>query len=181
MIGRCGITKVHIAQKCPQCATCFACCAHLLPLWLGTSNVDNFLLRTQTSVHGYVYSAFIPPPPQRVALEGKGSQSRSQRRFDGRLEEVAKAVGCGYCRLQMPLKPAFGVRETVAGRRLDALEGGGGTSPPSNASSPPPPCLMVLMPMCTFGASPSGRDEQPHAEADDGFEGQVYTQTDQSG
>ena len=41
----------------------------------------------------------------------------------------AKAVGGGYCRLQMPLKPAPAVRGTVAGRRLGALEGGGGTSP----------------------------------------------------
>ena len=31
----------------------------------------------------------------RDALEGKGPQ----RRLDRRLEEVAKAVGCGYCRL----------------------------------------------------------------------------------
>ena len=33
----------------------------------------------------------------------------------------------------MPLRLALGVTETVAGRRLGALEGGG-TSPPSNAS-----------------------------------------------
>ena len=50
------------------------------------------------------------------------------------LVEVAKAVGGGYCRLQMPLKPALGVRGTVAGHRLSALEGGsGGTFAPSNA------------------------------------------------
>ena len=54
------------------------------------------------------------------ALEVKGPQ----KRFDRRLEEVAKAVGGGYCRLQMPLKLA--VRETVAGHRLGALEAGGG-------------------------------------------------------
>ena len=42
------------------------------------------------------------------------------------MEEVAKAVGGGYCRLQMPLRLALGVRETVAGHRLGALEGGGG-------------------------------------------------------
>ena len=42
-------------------------------------------------------------------------------------------VGGGYCRLQMPLKPALTVRGTVAGHRLGAL---GATSPPplSNAS-----------------------------------------------
>ena len=48
----------------------------------------------------------------------------------------AKAVGGGYCRLQMALKLALGVRGTVAGRRLGALEGGGGgvSSSPSSAS-----------------------------------------------
>ena len=47
---------------------------------------------------------------------------------------LSKAVGGGYCRLQMPLKPALGVRETVAGHRLGALESGGGGGYPSNAS-----------------------------------------------
>ena len=56
-----------------------------------------------------------------------------------RLEEVVKAVGGGYCWLQMPLRLALGVRGTVAGHSLGALEGGGGTSPPSNASLPPGP------------------------------------------
>ena len=60
----------------------------------------------------------------RDALEGKGPQRRPQRRLDRRFEEVAKAVGGGYCRLQMPLKPALAVRGTVAGHRLGALEGG---------------------------------------------------------
>ena len=67
-----------------------------------------------------------------------------QRRLGRRLEEVAKAVGGGYCRLQVPLKLALAVRETVAGHRLCALEGGRGvTSPLSNASLPPPPPLVV--------------------------------------
>ena len=66
----------------------------------------------------------------RVALDGKGPQRRPQRRQDRRLEEVSQAVGGGYCRLQMPWKLALGVRETVAGQRLGALEGGGGVSPP---------------------------------------------------
>ena len=56
----------------------------------------------------------------RDALEGKGPQRGPQRRLDRRLEEVAKAVGGGYCRLQM----ALGVRERLAGRRLGAVEGG---------------------------------------------------------
>ena len=34
------------------------------------------------------------------AGEGKGPQRGPQRRLDRRLEEVAKAVGGGYCRLQ---------------------------------------------------------------------------------
>ena len=38
-------------------------------------------------------------------------------------------VGGGYCGLQMPL-PALAARETVAGRRLGALEGGGGLTSP---------------------------------------------------
>ena len=42
----------------------------------------------------------------------------------------------GYCRLQMPLELVLGVRGTVAGRRLGALEGGGGgASPPSKPVS----------------------------------------------
>ena len=39
---------------------------------------------------------------------------------------MAKAVGGGYCRLQTPLRLALGVRGTVAGRRLGALQGGAG-------------------------------------------------------
>ena len=72
-----------------------------------------------------------------LTLEGKGSQRRPRRRLDRRLEEVVKAVGGGYCWLQMPLRLALGVRGTVAGHRLGALEGGGGVPPPpSNASLP---------------------------------------------
>ena len=65
----------------------------------------------------------------RDALEGKGPWRRPQKRLDRRLEEVAKAVGGGYCRPQMPLKLALGVRETVAGHKLGALEGGAGLPP----------------------------------------------------
>ena len=54
------------------------------------------------------------------ALEEKGPQ----RRLGRRLEEVAKAVGGGYCRLQMPLRLALGVRGTVAGHRLGTLDDG---------------------------------------------------------
>ena len=62
------------------------------------------------------------------------------------MQEVAKAVGGSYCRLQMPLKPALGVRETVSGHRLGTLEGGGGGgSPPFQCTPPPPPCGVVVL------------------------------------
>ena len=35
-----------------------------------------------------------------------------------------KIIGDGYCRLQMALRLALGVRGTVAGHRLGALDGG---------------------------------------------------------
>ena len=77
----------------------------------------------------------VEDPKGRDAFEGEGPQRRPQKRLDRRLEEVAKAVGGGYCRIQMPLKLAFAVREIVAGYRLGALKGGGGgTSPSSNES-----------------------------------------------
>ena len=75
------------------------------------------------------------PPVGCIRREGEGPQ----RRLDRRLEEVAEAVGGGYCRLQMPLRLALCVRGTVAGCWWGALEGGGGLPPsPSNASPPPP-------------------------------------------
>ena len=58
----------------------------------------------------------------------RGGTSETPPELDRRLEEVAEAVGGGYCRLQMPWKLALGVRETVAGHRL-----------PSNASLAYPP------------------------------------------
>ena len=71
----------------------------------------------------------------RGALEGKGPQRTAQKRLDRRLEEVAKAVGGGYRRLQMRVRLALAVREPVAGHRLGVLEGGeGGASPRCNAS-----------------------------------------------
>ena len=70
---------------------------------------------------------------------GPSIEMKGQRRLDRRLEEVAKAVGGGYCRLQMPLRLAPAVRGTGAGHRPGALEGGGVASPPFDASLPPPP------------------------------------------
>ena len=83
-------------------------------------------------------------PPTRDASEGEGPQRRSQQQRDKRLEDVVEAVGGGYCRLQMPLKPALAVRGTVAGHRLGALEGG--DLPPFQcilAPYPPPPPHLV--------------------------------------
>ena len=81
-------------------------------------------VRPIAELHGH-----IPDLPRHVlqlaggdALGGK-PRRRPRRRLGRRLEEVAEAVGGGYCRLQMPLRPALSVRETVAGRRLGALEG----------------------------------------------------------
>ena len=73
----------------------------------------------------------------RDASEGKGPQRWPERRLRTGVEEVAKAVGGSYCWLQMPLKLALGVRETVAGHRLGALEGGGVPCPLPTHPCPP--------------------------------------------
>ena len=66
---------------------------------------------------------------------------------------VAKAVGGGYYRLQMPLSPALAVRGTVAGHRLRALEGGGG-----GGLYPPPPFQCIpgcpSTPLYTYSVFP---------------------------
>ena len=74
-----------------------------------------------------------PPPPQ-------SNFQVAQKRLDRRLVEDAKAVGGGYSRLQMPLKPALRVRGTVAGHRVGTLEGGrAGVPPPPLPTHPCPP------------------------------------------
>ena len=75
--------------------------------------------------------ASCQPPSGRDALDGNGPKRRPQKRLDRRLEEVAKAVGGGYCRLQMPLSMALAVRGTVAGHRLGALATRGRLRPAS--------------------------------------------------
>ena len=62
-------------------------------------------------------------PLGRDALEGgpRGGWTGGWRR-------LPKRLGGDYCRLQMPLRLALGVRGTVAGHRLGAPEGGGGAS-----------------------------------------------------
>ena len=94
--------------------------------------------------------------PCRDALEGKGPQRRPQQRLDGRLEEGPEAVGGGFCRLQLPWKLAFGVRETVTGHRLGALGGGGGGPPP------PPPSNASLLP---YRAHASTHEPAPRVPA----------------
>ena len=81
----------------------------------------------------------LPLPVPRDALERKGPRRRPQQRLGRRLKEVAKAVGGGYCQLQMPFRLALAVRETVAGHRLGALEGGGGVRVSMEAHTPPHP------------------------------------------
>ena len=100
-------------------------------------------------------------PSGRDAVEGKGPQRRPQRWLGRRLEEVAKAVGGSYCRLQMPLRPALGVRGTVAGHRLGGLEGGGYLPPPPfqciPALCPPlPPPRAVARPRGRSATRPKG-------------------------
>ena len=114
----------------------FLVVVHLEGECAGRHSLDQ--LSTAASATGLppLWRAPPPPPagPGRDALEGKGPQRRPQERLDRRLEEVAKAVGGGYRRLQMPLSLALAVTGAVAGRRLGALEGGGGVPPPpSNA------------------------------------------------
>ena len=75
----------------------------------------------------------------RDALEGKAPPRRPQKRFDRRLEEIAKAIGGSDCRLQMPLKQARAIRETVAGHTLGTLEVEGGDPCPL----PMHPCQEV--------------------------------------
>ena len=107
---------------------------------------------------------------RRVLVHHFHAQNRGVRK--GTSEAVPEAFrlavggGCpsdrggGCCRLQMPLRLAFGVRETVAGHRLDALEGGGGyltpfqctpapgwTSPLGVPGQSPPPPLVIATPL----------------------------------
>ena len=107
-----------------------------------------------TAAHVRGHDAPPPPPPPGqqngggASMEGSPHLARTKGGGGGRaqvappthtLEEVAKAVGGGYCRLQMPLRLALGVRGAVAGRWLGALEGGDGGSPPFQGIPAPHP------------------------------------------
>ena len=60
----------------------------------------------------------------RKRMYRKGARMGFQKRLGTRLEAVTKAVGGGYCRLQMLLGLAVAVRERAAG-----LKAGGGSPP----------------------------------------------------
>ena len=78
-----------------------------------------------------VFLASDRPEGSRVAGLGRRAHRRRPAQSAGRrLEEVAKAVGGGYCRLQMPSKLKPAVRGTVAGHRLGGPGEGGGVPPP---------------------------------------------------
>ena len=99
------------------------------------------------------------PAPPLGHIRREGTFEAAPERLDRRLEEVAKAVVGGYCRIQMPLKLALGVLGTDRLGIGWALWRGGGvprprkettrrnvtqgvTSPLSDASLPLP--LQVL-------------------------------------
>ena len=68
------------------------------------------------------------------SLEGKAPQRRPQERLDRRSEEIAKAVGGGYCRLEMPLELELSVWGHWLGMGLAHWKGDPPPPPPSNAS-----------------------------------------------
>ena len=87
------------------------------------------------------------PPPTLEGAPGQGC-FRREGTSEAATEAVRQAVGGrfqgGYCRLQISLKLALAVRETVAGHRLGSLERGGGVPhPPSNASLFQAMCAIV--------------------------------------
>ena len=101
-------------------------------------------------------------PGGRDVFKGLGPRRRFQTRFGRRLEEVAKAVRGGYCRLQMPLKLALAVRGTVAGHRLGAVEGGRGVPP----RPPMHPCLGLTTIISVWGVA-RGADALPMVKPSD--------------
>ena len=96
---------------------------------------------------------FTVPPPPRDALERKGPHRRPPAAVRQAVGGGCRGGWGGYCRLQMPLRLALGVRGTVAGHRLGALEGGG-TSPPFQCiPAPPPPQPPLQTKTPAFGGS----------------------------
>ena len=112
-------TKIHPHSNCQRASR------HASPHTLPGSGAAGHRLGARPQL-----LVLLPHGQGCIRREGTSGAKRLGRR----LEEVAKAVGGGYCRLQMPLKLALGARGTVAGHRLGALEGG--TSPRSDAFLP---------------------------------------------
>ena len=67
--------------------------------------------------------------------DGKGPHRRFRKRLDGRVEEVAEGGTGGYCRLQMPWRPALAVR----GIAVREAARGRSPVPRQTAQAPPPP------------------------------------------
>ena len=90
-----------------------------------------------------VWVAPSNPPPTQGCIRREGTSEAAPEAVRQAVGgEVAKAVGGGYCRLQMALSLALALTGTVAGQRPGALEwGGGGYLPPFQcipAPTPPP-------------------------------------------
>ena len=86
-----------------------------------------------------------PPPPRGLHEKGRDLKGGPRSGQTGGWRRLPKRLGGGYCRLQMPLRLALGVRGTVAGRRLGALEEEGGGAPPVPMRPPPPPALCQTL------------------------------------
>ena len=100
-----------------------------------------------------------PPPNPHGCIRREGTSEGPQRRVDRRLEEGAKAVGGGYCRLQMPLKLALAVRGQWLGVGWVPSTEGGGTPPPHASLPTPRPCpAQTISPSAQVeGITSSGR------------------------
>ena len=92
-----------------------------------------------------------------VRCKGRGLRGGPRGGWAG----VRRRGGGGYCRLQMPLRPALGVRGTVAGRRPGALEGGAG-SPPSIPGPVPMPFAPPVRPCRPPASGHSGPARVAH-------------------
>ena len=81
-----------------------------------------------------------PPPPPKAGRAGasEAAPAAVRRAVGGGCQGGGGAVTVGYT---LPLRPALGVRGTVAGHRLGAREGGGYLPPLQCIPAPPPRTL----------------------------------------
>ena len=130
------------------------------------------VLETQRST-----SMPVPRKPQgsrRDALDWKRPQRRPQRRLGRRLEEVAKAVGGGYCRLQTPWELERAVRAGHPGGGGGGLAQGRGGGRSEKSQGPKSALLHELSegdtnsrkrseegPVC-FASSPASGPNKTH-------------------